>query len=425
MQPKISQKLLVRSAVGLFALAALLFAFRYFKSNESDLGGNRTVDSKGMIAAIESKGDGQQVVVLKPDGSVILQPDVKPEVQDQDLAWRPDGNALFFASNRVGDKFTMFRWVPGDAPEQRAVGSRAQGSPEFLIGDADLHAEAHGLVIMGGKVMDYDPKKPSLTQVLPPVDPKNRVQISGDEEGSGGASPFEAQYANLGTSFRKAAWLPDKSAVVAVMRRENGEVLVYQKLNVADPKDGLPKPILAGDKVNFDIDQKSGAVYMAVSNFQWIRPEAAPEQFRKGSVLTTPYKHAILKFDPAASIESQLITITSSKDDKVSFGAIAIDPKGELLLLTIGKYSGEGAIQPEGLAELPLTASGGQMVGLVRGDVYEPSWSPSGDKIVFALRESDTSRAIMEVDRAGGTPIRKSPQEGVFSFPKYSPQTGS
>ncbi len=419
-QPKISQKLVMRSAIGLIGLAILIFAFNYFRSIETDLNGNATVDSAGMIAALQSVGDVNHVVVIKPDGTLIQQPGIEEKSDDRDVVWRPDGNAVFFASDRSKDRFTMFRWRPDPSakPEQRSVGSRAQGAPDFLTGDAGLGANAHALLIMGGKVMDYDPKKPSLFQVLPPVDPKNRVEISGEEEGGGSTSAFEGVYANLGSSFRRAKWLPDKSAAVAVMRRDSGEVLIYQKLNTSDPVEGRPKAIVAGDRVDFDVDERTGLVYYAVTNFQWVRAEDAPPEFHKGNRLTTPFKHAIGRFDVTGKSSG---IVTASKDDTAAFNEIRVDPQGKFLLVTYGPYLGDRNFGPGGLSLVPLEGAPEPSL-LAKGDVHEPSWSPTGDKVLFALRESETSRPIMEVSRTGGPPVRKSPA-GVFSYPQYSPQT--
>src|SRR5579862_3836173 len=113
-QPRITQRLLLRTAIGIFVLAGLVMAFRWYKTHESDLHGDDSLDTAGCVAAIETTDDGSQALVFKDDanGTVIRQPNIRPDFEDRDLAWRPDGNFLFFASNREKAKFTMFRWFP-------------------------------------------------------------------------------------------------------------------------------------------------------------------------------------------------------------------------------------------------------------------------------------------------------------------------
>ena len=82
-----------------------------------------------------------------------------------------------------------------------------------------------GLMTAGGFVLEFDPKKGSTHQVLPPVGKERGSQEA--EEGS--ASQFDEIYQRLGSSFREAKWLKGKEYVAAVMRREEGgEILIVQ-----------------------------------------------------------------------------------------------------------------------------------------------------------------------------------------------------
>ncbi|HWA82504.1 MAG TPA: hypothetical protein VG820_03660, partial [Fimbriimonadaceae bacterium] len=302
MQPvhaKITQKLLLRSAIGIFVLACLVMAYRWYKGQESDPFGNNRIDTAGWVAATETVGDGRHVVVFKGDGTMVRQPGVPAGSQDNDLAWRPDGNYIFFGSNREKQKFTMFRWFPdGSATaEMRSLPGRPQSSPYFLNGDKGLGWDAVGLITAGGLVMRYEPKRPALHQELPPPDPKRRT--AEDPETGAAVSPFEDLYARFGTSFRMAKWTPDRKAVFAVMRRDTGEILIYQKLDFTTPQEGLPQPVIAGDRIDFDVDQSSGKVYFAVQNFQWPDPNSVPSEFVKNGKVSVPFRHAIGMVDPA------------------------------------------------------------------------------------------------------------------------------
>lgn len=421
-QPKITQKLLLRSAIGIFVLAALVMAFRWYKGQESDPQGDSRLDTAGWVAAIETVGDGKHVVAFKSDGTMVRQPGVPAESMDNDAAWRPDGNYLFFGSNREKDKFTMFRWFPDGSrqAEMRSLPGRPQGAPYFLNGDADLGWDAVGLITSGGLVMRYEPKKPALHQELPPPDPKKRV--AEDPESGTSVSPFEDMYQHYGTSFRVAKWTPDRKAVFAVMRRETGEILIYQRLDFTTPEEGQPRPIIAGDRIDFDVDQHSGKVYFTVQNFQWWDQSIIPPEFIKNGKVTVPLRHGVGVVDPSSLSKPQFLA--TSVVDKDCFSSPSVDLAGDRLAFVHGPYAGSGNLTPDMLIVINLEGDNkGKGGPVATGEVFEPAWSPDGKKLAFARRESPTSRPIYVLDELGGTPRRLSPEGGVFGNPVFSPQT--
>lgn len=424
-QAKITKKLLLRFAIGLFALGGLVIAFWWFKSHESDPHGDDAMITAGWIAAIETTGDVGHAVVFTNEDKLIRQPNPPPDNDDRDLAWRPDGNYIFFSSNREKDKYTMHRWHPnGGAAEMRSAFGLPQTAPFFLASDADKHNNALGLVTAPGRIMLYDAKKPGLMQELPPPDPKRRVEEG--SEGKGQISPFEAVYERYGTSFRNAKWTPDKQAIFAVMRSETGETLIYQKLEAdpTKPEATLPAPVLAGDRIEFDIDQHTGVIYFSVQNFQW-PTEQIPSQFVKNGRVTTPYRHGIGMIDISATEPAKrLRMIAASQDDKSCFGAVSLALSGDKLAIVQGSYLGNGNMTPKALLMAGLKGSlQGQIGAVMQGEIYEPNWSPDGHMLAFARRESRTSRPIYVLEEGTSTPRRVSPQEGVFGFPVFSPQT--
>lgn len=421
-QPKITQKLLLRSAIGIFALAGLILAFQWYKAHESDPRGDDKLDTAGWLAATESDASGDTIhaVVFKDDGTIVRQPNLAAATEDRDVVWRPDGNFVFFSSNREAEKFTMFRWFPdgGHAAELRSLMGLPQGSPFFLRADADKGNDAEALVRAGGRIDSYNARVPLLHQVLPPPDPKSRQEV--DAEGGGRVSPFESMYQRFGTSFKYAKWNPGKTAVYAVMRRETGEILIYQKLNFATPQEGQPEAVVAGDKVDFDIDQKTGKVYYAVENFQWPDLGSVPAEFVKDGKVTVPYKHGIGVVD-VSDPRSGGVIVASNKDS-MCFGSITLAPMGDFLAVVAGTYSGNGNLTPAGLLVIPAAAGQRSLAPPVAtGEVYEPSWSPDGKRIAFARRETPTSRPIYILDQ-GSEPRRISPDTGVFGNPVFSPQ---
>lgn len=413
----------MRSAIGVIVLAGLIFAFQWYKSRESDPYGGSSMDTTGWVAAIETVGDGQHAVAFKQDGTLVQQPNPPAESQDRDPAWRPDGNYLFFSSNREKGKPTMFRWFPDGrgSAEMRSPPGPVQDAPFFLASEADRGGSATGLITGSGTVMEYDPKKPALHQVLPPPDPKNREQEG--KNGEGQMSPFEALYNRFGTSFRVAKWTPDKKAVFAVMRRETGEILIYQKLdyNPDKPGDSAPKPIVAGDRVDFDIDQTTGLVFLTIQNFQWPFSDQVPPQFIKNGKATVPYRHAIAIFDVSKTAPMQVIV--KSDVDKDVFGTPAISPQGDKLAVVHGSYAGSGNVTPDSILMFGLAGDvKGQAGKVAVGEVFEPNWSPDGKKLAYAKRESKTVRSIYVADVTNGVTERRSPNTGVFGNPVFSPQ---
>ncbi len=421
-QPKITQKLLLRTAIGVFALAGLVMAFRWYKTRETDPRGPDTLDTAGWIAAVETANDNKHVVAFKDDGTLVRQPDASGSVDDKDPAWRPDGSDVFFASNRLKGKFTIFRWFPDGhaAAEMRSLVGLPQSAPAFLTGEADKHENATGLVVASGRVMMIDPKEPALHQVLPPLDPKKRMSV--DPETGEGVSPLEGVYEHFGTSFRIAKWTPDRKTVFAVMKGDTGEVLLYQKLDPTVQEDSRPRPIAAGDRIDFDVDQNTGALYLDVQNFQWPPMMEVPPEFIKNGKITVPFKHVVGVGDAANPAAWK--PIITSNADKDSFTGIVAAPTGDRIVFVHGAYGGSGNLKPDGLVVVFLSGDRkGQGGKIADGEVYEPCFSPDAKKIAFAKRESSTSRPIYVIEEGGSSPRRVSPETGVFGNPTFSPQT--
>jgi hypothetical protein len=264
-QPLISRRMLLRFAIGLFALAALFFGYQWWRSYSQDPDLPAKADTKGMIAALLLHEDGAQAVVFEANGELRKSPGYTPGANDKELVWRPDGNRLFFMSDREDQAFHVYRWnLASDAVMRRSFGTRSQSSPTFApIGAAGANDTA--LLTSGGFVVEFDPVHSAIRQVLPPV---GRERAESDE---GAASQFDAIYQKIGTSFRYARWGKDKESVVAVMRREDDtEILVVQDMTEAKP----PAAIIAGDRVEFDISPETGVVAFSVTDRE--RPGQGP-----------------------------------------------------------------------------------------------------------------------------------------------------
>jgi hypothetical protein len=422
--PKISQKLLIRTVILLFALAVLFGGYRYFESQKSDF--NRGSSSAaGLISATKRTDDGAEVVLIKPDGSIKETTSYKPGVTDREPIWRPDGRFLFFTSDRTQNTYHVYRWNPDEADaEPRTIGTRARTSPSFPAEDVP-DANDDMLIISGGTVQSFDPKTKKTPQVLPP----NTATITSNTDEQGGSEAlFESTYGSLGTSFSYARWCKGNQYIAAIMKRDSGEVLVLQDMTpISDansPNVGkLPKiiPVVAGDHVTFDVSPKDGTILFSVQGFEWPDPNAIPDQFKKGNHITTPFRHMLGFIVPGEQTGPQ--AIIASPDDSHSFGTPAVAPDGSKVLVTVGKYDPSSqSVHPSGLFSFPVQHLAAQAgTRLLDGEVYEPTWSHDGKLIAFALR-ANGKRDIYTMHDDGSAQTNITNGKGDFGNPKFNPQ---
>jgi hypothetical protein len=409
-QPKVVQKLLVRTLVLVLVLGgALMFIQR---TRQKDTSRTEKADTAGWISAVEYKNDGSEAVAIKPDLTVVRASGWKEGATDRDVAWAPNGNFLFFVSDRSEGGFHVFRWNPQrPEAEVRTVGTRGRSNPTFKVKQDPNDLTM--LITSGGVVMEFDPSERAQTLVLPPVGREITVG-SGDE--SGAQSQFAAMYGQIGNSFRYARWCGDDDHVVAIMRRDEGEVLIIQNMQVKDGSYGPPNILAAGERIEFDVSPANGDVVFTVNGFQW--PGAPPEEFVKNGKLTEPFQHYAGIWKKA---EGVLPPIVASNDDKASFGSPAINPSGETVLLAVGPYR-DGAVAREGLFSFPAKPGAGREgKPFLRGEIYEPSWDPTGTRVVYIKRDGP-NRSVYTA-RSDGSSEQSITSNGNFAFPKFSPQT--
>ncbi len=333
-QPKISQKMVLRTALLLFALAILFFAYRYVEGRHGDFdfGDPHT---PGMIAAIEQKPEGQEAVIFRPDGTKLGTDGWKAGVHDRDPVWNPDGKFLYFVSDRGGKAFDLYRWNPdrSDAA-QMTSGTRGRSNPTFPA-DNPTEVNSDLLMISSGMVLGFDPVRKVTPQLLPPPTP-NITQSSSEDLQGGADAEFAALYGSLGTAFRYARWCKNDQFIAAIMEREGGgEVLIIQSIQLKDGRLPPPTAICAGDHVEFDVNPHDGSVVYVVQGFKFPDPQNVPAEFKKNNKVTRPFAHAIGFIDPETRSGG---LIGASLDDKHSFGGPAVSPDGSTLLVTEGTY---------------------------------------------------------------------------------------
>lgn len=411
-QPKINDKLLKRTAVFLIGLAVVFGGIRYVQSlqGDYDLGG----ESTGMIAAIRMEPDGQQIVLIDPKGEVKTTSSWKTGKVDREPVWAPDGKYLFFCSDREQSTFNVFRWNPqrGDA-ESRTIGGTSRGNPTFAP-DGGMDTL---LVVAGGALRELDPKTKKTPQILPPSNAEI-AQSGTDEAGASGAdASFASVYGSLGKSFRIGRYFGDKQYIAAVMKRDEGEVLIIQNLGEVNGKVPKPEPVVAGDHIDFDIDAKSGQIVFAVQDFRWVDPKVVPDQFRKGNKITVPFRNCLGLVSPGKSPSIMM----AAPNDALALATPKVSPDGSRLLVVQGAIK-EGAFEPLGLLAMPFTQAGAQAGKVVsQGDVHEPSWSSDSQQMLFAKR-ANGKRDIYRIG-ADGKEENLTKGAGDFYNPIASPMT--
>lgn len=419
-QPKINRRLVVRTVALLFGLAILIAGFQFYRSLGGDAEQLVRADTVGAIAALEMLPDGQRAVVIGADGKIRRDEGWKQGVRDRDLAWQPDGNFLFFVSNRRSRNYDLFRWSPArDTATQMTQGTRSRGNPQFPAPDVE-NANRGALITTGGAVFEFETDTKNTPQVLPPA--SNEITKGGNDGESGAEGQIAAIYGTLGKSFKIARYCQGRRFIAAVMRREVGEVLILQDMTPnSEGKIVRPVPVAAGERVDFDVNPRDGSIVLTVQGFQWPDPAMAPPQFRKGNRITTPGRHMLALFHP----ESGLAPIGLVPDDRASFGSPAISPDGSVVCVVAGPYEENNGIVPKELLVVPCTQAGIQAnTRIVQGTVFEPAWSPDGERLVFARREANGARALFTIAKDGSNETRL-PVEGNFSNPKFSPQRKS
>ena len=423
LQPKTNQKLMVRTAILLFVVAALFFAYQFYLSHKDDWGAFKPAETNGYVSMLDIGKDGSRIALLTPEGKILRDASYAPGSSDREVVWAPDGNSVYFVSDREQDTNSatravhIFRWNPTqEKAEARTVGSRSRANPSF-VADAGDGASDSLLMVSGGEVLELDPHSQKTTTLLPP---RGRETTTSKEEGQGSESKFSAAYSQIGSSFRVARWCKGKQWIAAVMRREEGEILIAQNLEPVDGKITPPVPLAAGAHIDIAVDAKGGNIVYSVRDFQWAGE--APEQFRKNGKTTRPFAHYIGMWNFDLKKQPDYILVSPSEKD--CFGPIAPSPDGQTILATAGTYDGDGSMTSKVLISMPLKVqAGAEAKPIANGEIFDPSWHPQGTQILFARRGADGRRSIIRILKDGSGETELATGKGSFGSPLFSPQT--
>jgi hypothetical protein len=228
-----------RFALGLLVIAALawlLVGLRSIKT-DADFG---SVDTVGWYAIIEKHSRGSQVVVYKPDGTKLSSPDFPSGATDHQPTWSPDGQRLYFISNRKTKHHNIYRWnLARNIVEQRTYNNRPKESLDFGLNDHP-NANKTALVVSGAQVLEFNAQDGSMKQLLPSAigEPNDVAQGL-------------AFYSQLGNRVLKALWGPGRREIFAMLKDDLGhEVVICQKIGSSD----VPLVLAKGNHFVMDRD---------------------------------------------------------------------------------------------------------------------------------------------------------------------------
>jgi len=418
--PLYVRKRAILFAVLLFGIAIAVFIFQKVRGlKDLDLG---TVDTNNWIAALQDTGSGTQAVIIKPDLTLVGSPEFVKETRDSDFSWRPDGNRLYVLSDRIDKEYQIFRWnLASNKFERKTIDRGGRRAPYFNSGQlsSDPTTLASGIVVVGGFVREFFPEDGRSSQLLPP----RGKGVSTDQE-SGSTDQFEQLYQKLGQSFKQAIWTPNRDAIVAVMRREDGEVLIVQPLVAPEgnAKKLLPIAVIAGEEIDVDMNA-DGLAVATVNGFQFVDQGQIDKRFidEKGKV-HPPYRNAVFAFDPMTADQKEPVYLTASQDDKLSFSRPRIRPNANEVMIQAGAREGMNT-KPEQTVLMPIVDKGGTKAQLIQKGIFDPSWHPTGKEIVYTKADPTGKRAIYVCDATGQGERRVSPEGGSFRRPQFSPQS--
>jgi len=413
---KITQKHIRRTVIWVVALAIIGYGFVWL------LGHNRDPDpflpgfhSVGDIAVIESKGSGSQAEIITADGNIIAAPDYAEGATDREIVWRPDGNRLFFESDRYNQEPHIFRWNPDrQTVERRTLDKRPKGKLRFTApGLAKPSATA--LMTAGGTVVEINPNTGDTKQLLPPAKRAGNAA----SEGEGQQSQMAQTYAQLGNSFMTALWGNDKKIIAAVLRRDNGgQAFLLQDMTNPAAK---PRLVALGEHIGIAAMANGGFVF-AVVGYQlpeW-DTELLQKNMKNGKVVP-PFQHMLGMIDP----DGKTVIIGQIPNDgpaaNLVYGDPIVSPDNTQIAMAL-RQGNTATSQPLGVILIPLVAQGWQHgTPIAKGDFSQLSWNPSSDRLAAIMTRKDGGHDVVTIGKQHDIQ-NLTKGKGDFTEAVYSPQ---
>ncbi|RYG75734.1 hypothetical protein EON77_10795, partial [bacterium] len=185
---------------------------------------------------------------------------------------------------------------------------------------------------------------------------------------------------------------------------------------------GLPRPapLIAGERIEVGVNPATGDVAFSVVGFDYVNEEETRRATQNGKIVR-PFRNAIGIVELTDPARPKISIVVATPDDKNAFGAPVVSPDGARILSTVGGWA-EGSLRPQALVAFPFRERGGDAgTPLKQGEIFEPSWSPDGSKIVYIRRENGR-RAIFVSGADGSGEVSITGDKGDFAQPLFSPQ---
>lgn len=381
-----------------------------------------------MIVALREGEDGSsRIVSISADGT-IREPSGGAEIDDREFVWDAKGDRVIFVSNRAPDgSYQLFDWIPDrdNNPFQLTLAGASRSNPWFVHNGNSILFASRGAILR----IDYQTLKTSF--VYPPKEEPGQHGAEAEEGGQASGTDHGHRHDEMthlmeqkwqevsaslnGDAFDKGFVTPNGSIFVGIYSTQRGRVLVLQELNPADAASAEPRvPFMAGE-IEVAMHPTKSMVVVAVRDWRYINPAAAPEEFRNpDGTIRRPYVNALYLIDFDA--ETPITTMFQSNDGSQALMYPAISPNGEELVVSVYAVQ-DGSLKPDSLVVVPI--EGGNMSRIVNGEATEPSWSANGDKLAF-IRGGDVYTV-----RRDGTELKNLTRgKGFFSSPKFSPKKG-
>jgi len=431
-QPLTNRKKFIRGVIGIIVIVVFLIVL-WIVQTVKDVDLPAEVNTIGEIAAIKETPNGSQAVLIKTDGSIVVSPGYHDGVHDRDPVWRPDGNRLFFTSDRDPGQVNLYRWNPGSNKVERRTAT--QGSYTSLLYSA-ADVKGKGLVARGGNIVEFDPVSGDTTPILPTPPKQADTNSQTSQEGEGRKGSIENSFfANYGTSFKDAAWFGSEKFIVTIMKGDEGETLLLQDMTPMQDALRPPVPIASADHIDMAVDRNNGVIVFTLQGFRFPDPNHVPPEFVKNGKVVPPFRHEIGLLDPKSlqmiqqqdpnqppvSIVQPQVIVQTPTDANV-FGAPVLSPDGSKVLVGLGVYK-NNEMDMKGLVVMPAVAGGGGSPAFIhKGPVTSMSFSGDGNKIVYSQKEADGSESIHVMNSDGSGDQQIAAGKGSFTQPVFSPQ---
>lgn len=415
-----TKRMIVRGCILLLVIAGLFYGLNTLVNKGPDIDFNPNFASQGMVVARMDKDESSSIVIVKPDGTLMEVPGATDSSHDEWPVWTPDGNRILFISDRDKGEPSIFRWKPEKGEvERRSTDRRSKSDLSFQ----DVNqATKQPMFVVGGYVAQLDYTKQKMKMVLPPGGGELSATGTGEQ---GAVSILDQVYGNIGTSFRKARWGPNGDFVVAIMRRDGGEVLLMENTSgttQVNPETGQPMPnrpiiLAAAERLDFDVDPKTGNIAFSITGMQPASRDDIPEEFKKNGVFTPPFHNALLIFDWAT--KGQILVASTDKD--ITFFSPRYNPDGSAIYVGVGDMK-EGYEVPIQLTLMPAKENGAaEAKTIAKGEIAEFDISKDGSKLVYT-KKADGVIALFTCDKDGSNEKNLTGKKGNFGSPRFSPK---